>query len=77
MIALTALEASLDIWDMVSMAEVRAKSIELCDLFITEVEARCPTLELASPRDGQNRGSQVSFKFENAYAGMQALSQTG
>lgn len=72
-IALTALEASLDIWDMVSMADVRTKSIELCDLFISEVEARCPNLELASPRDGNSRGSQVSFKFEHAYAGMQAL----
>jgi len=76
-IALTALEASLDIWDMVSMADVRAKSIELCDLFISEVEARCPILELASPRDGNNRGSQVSFKFEHAYAGMQALIANG
>lgn len=76
-IALTALEASLDIWDMVSMADVRAKSIELCDLFISEVEARCPTLELASPRDGNSRGSQVSFKFEHAYAGMQALIANG
>ncbi|GLQ16013.1 kynureninase [Maritalea porphyrae] len=76
-IALTALEASLDIWDMVSMADVRAKSIQLCDLFISEVEARCPNLELASPRDGNNRGSQVSFKFEHAYAGMQALIANG
>lgn len=76
-IALTALEASLDIWDMVSMADVRAKSIELCDLFISEVEARCPNLELASPRDGNSRGSQVSFKFEHAYAGMQALIANG
>jgi len=76
-IALTALEASLDIWDMVSMADVRAKSIELCDLFISEVEARCPNLELASPRDGNSRGSQVSFKFEHAYACMQALIANG
>ena len=76
-IALTALEASLDIWDMVNMADVRAKSIELCDLFITEVEARCPTLALASPRDGHARGSQISFKFDHAYAGMQALIDNG
>ncbi len=72
-IALTALESALDIWDMVSMADVRAKSIELCDLFISEVEARCPELELNSPRDGENRGSQVTFKFNEGYAAMQAL----
>lgn len=76
-IALTALEASLDIWDMVNMADVRAKSIELCDLFIAEVEKRCPTLTLASPRDGVNRGSQISFKFDHAYAAMQALIDNG
>jgi kynureninase len=72
-IALTALESSLDIWDMVSMADVRAKSIVLCDLFIAEVEKRCPELELNSPRDGQSRGSQVTFKFHEGYAAMQAL----
>ena len=72
-IALTALESALDIWEMVSMADVRAKSIELCDLFISEVEARCPELELNSPRDGENRGSQVTFKFKEGYAAMQAL----
>lgn len=72
-IALTALESSLDIWDMVSMADVRAKSIELCDLFIAEVEKRSPELTLNSPRDGANRGSQVTFKFHEGYAAMQAL----
>ena len=72
-IALSALESALDIWEMVSMADVRAKSIELCDLFISEVEARCPELELNSPRDGENRGSQVTFKFKEGYAAMQAL----
>ena len=76
-IALTALEASLDIWDMVSMKEVRQKSIELCDLFISEVEQNCPTLTLNSPRDGINRGSQITFKFDNGYAAMQALIDRG
>ncbi|KXF90611.1 kynureninase [Phaeobacter inhibens] len=74
---LAALEASMDIWDMADMADVRAKSIELCDLFITEVEARCPDLTLASPRDGTVRGSQVSFRFHEGYAAMQALIARG
>jgi len=76
-IALTALESSLDIWDMVSMTDVRAKSIELCDLFIAEVEKRCPQLTLNSPRDGTQRGSQVTFKFDEGYAAMQALIDHG
>ena len=70
---LTALEASLDIWDLVDMDDVRAKSIELSDLFIELIEASCPDLTLASPRDGHQRGSQVSFRFEHGYAAMQAL----
>ena len=70
---LTALEAALDVWDGVDMEDLRAASIRLSDLFITEVEATCPTLTLASPRDGAQRGSQVSFASENGYPIMQAL----
>ena len=72
-LALAALDAALDAWDGVDMADVREKSIALCDLFIAEVEARCPSLTLGSPRDGKNRGSQVSFLHEEGYAIMQAL----
>ena len=76
-IQLTSLEAAMDIWDQVDMQDLRAKSIELCDLFIAEVEAACPELELASPRDGNQRGSQVSFSFREGYAAMQALIERG
>jgi kynureninase len=76
-IALTALDVALDAWEGVSMADVRAKSIELIDLLIREVERRCPELELASPRDGQRRGSQVSFRHPEGYAIMQALIAQG
>lgn len=70
---LTALEASLDIWDMVDIEDVRAVSIELSSLFIELVEASCPELALASPRDAGRRGSQVSFRCEHGYAAMRAL----
>jgi kynureninase len=76
-LALAALDAALDAWDGVEMAAVREKSIALCDLFIAEVEARCPALTLASPRDGKRRGSQVSFLHEEGYAIMQALIARG
>jgi kynureninase len=76
-LALAALEASLDIWDRVDIAEVRARSIALCDLFIAEVERRCPSLRLVTPRDPASRGSQVSFAFEGGYAAMQALIAQG
>lgn len=76
-IAMAALEAALDAWDGVDMHDVRKASIMLADLFIRDVEARCPELVLASPRDGSKRGSQVSFRHPNGYAIMQALIARG
>ena len=59
------------------MDDVREKSIALCDLFIAEVEKRCPELVLATTRDGSHRGSQVSFRHPQGYAIMQALIARG
>lgn len=67
------LEAALDAWDGVDMHAVRAQSIALMQLFVDEVEARCPGLTLAGPRDMSQRGSHVSFRFEHGYPCMQAL----
>ncbi|WP_050928054.1 kynureninase [Aestuariivita boseongensis] len=74
---LTALETAMDIWDMADMADVRARSIALTEQFIAGIEAACPELELASPRDAEARGSQVSFRFVEGYAAMQALIARG
>lgn len=74
---LAALEEALKVWDTTTMAQIREASVALCDLFITQVEARCPELTLISPRDGSVRGSQVSFSFEHGYAAMQALIAQG
>jgi kynureninase len=76
-LSMASLDAALDVWDGISMAEVRAQSIELSQTFITEVEARCPELVLASPRDPELRGSQVSFAFVEGYAAMQAAIANG
>ncbi|WP_102226227.1 kynureninase [Acidimangrovimonas sediminis] len=74
---LAALEAALDIWDMATMDDVRAQSIALGEAFIAGVEAACPDLTLASPRDPEHRGSQVSFRHPEGYAIMQALIARG
>ena len=74
---LAALEASLDIWDTVDMAALRARSLALTDQFIKGVEGTCPTLTLATPRDHALRGSQVSFRHPEGYAIMQALISKG
>lgn len=76
-LALAALDAALDVWDGVDMADIRAASLALADRFIAGVEARCPELALASPREGEQRGSQVSFRHAEGYAIMQALIARG
>ena len=76
-VQLSILDAALDIWDDIDMTEVRASSIALSEFFIDEVEARCPQLKLASPRDSSQRGSQVSFAFDHGHAAMQALIDQG
>lgn len=76
-VQLSLLDAALDAWEGVDIAELRAASIELSELFIAEVERRCPQLQLASPRDPETRGSQVSFAFDHGYAAMQALIDRG
>ncbi len=69
---MAALDASLDIWDQVDMDDLRTASIALTEQFIAGIEAQCPMLTLASSRNPQERGSQVSFAFEHGYAAMQA-----
>ncbi len=76
-IQLAALEAAMDVWEGVDMADVRAASIALQEVFIREVEACVPELTLSSPRDAEQRGSQVSFRFDEGYAAMQALIARG
>ena len=59
------------------MKQVRTKSIALSELFIKCIETTCPMLTLASPREPEARGSQVSFAFEHGYAAVQALIARG
>ncbi|MRU16732.1 kynureninase [Roseovarius sp. A21] len=71
-LAMASLEAALDIWDGVEMAQVYARAQTLSERFIQGIEATCPMLTLASPRDPDQRGSQVSFRFAHGYEAMQA-----
>jgi kynureninase len=74
---LAALEAALDVWDTVDLADLRAASLSLTDQFIAGVEATCPDLTLATPREHARRGSQVSFRHPQGYAIMQAMIARG
>ncbi len=76
-VQLSILQEALKAWEGVEMEDLRAASIALSELFIREVEQRCPQLSLASPRDPDSRGSQVSFAFDHGYPAMQALIERG
>lgn len=77
-IALTALEEALKVWQGVAMADLRARSLALTDRFIAGVEARCgDRLTLITPREHARRGSQVSLRHPGAYALIQALIAEG
>ncbi|GIZ53583.1 kynureninase [Noviherbaspirillum aridicola] len=73
--SLAMVECGLDIFLRTDMQRIRAKSLALTDLFIRLVEQRCAhhPLELVTPRDHGQRGSQVSFAHPHGYAVMQAL----
>ena len=59
------------------MPELRRKSQRQADLLIALVEASCPGLTLATPRDAARRGSQVSFRHPQAEPIMQSLIARG
>jgi kynureninase len=72
-LALTALQTALEVFDGVSMDDLRAESLSLTDLFIDLVDARLPQFEVITPRDHDRRGSQVALRHPDAYGVIQAL----
>ncbi len=70
-LALSALEASLEAFEGVSVAELRTRSLELTDRFLAGLDDL--GLDAVTPREHARRGSQVSFRHERAYGVVQAL----
>lgn len=76
-LSMAALDAALDVFENVDMLALWERSIALSEDFVRRVEADCPELEFASPRDPAQRGAQVSFRFTEGYAAMQAMIARG
>ncbi len=77
-LAMTALEAGLDVALRAPIEAVRAKSLRQAALLIELVAAlRDPALSLATPTDEAARGSQVAFRHAHADAIVQALIARG
>jgi kynureninase len=77
-LSMAALDAALDVWEGISLDQVRAKSIRQCESFAALVERWMPNVfELVSPRDSARRGSQVCLRHPQAGPIMQALIARG
>ena len=77
-IALGALGGALEVFERTSMAELRAKSLALTDLFNELVEEAVPgVFEVVTPREHTRRGSQVALRHRDGYGVVQALIERG
>ncbi|WP_229924319.1 kynureninase [Streptomyces sulfonofaciens] len=78
-LSMLALEAALDVWDGVRIADVRAKSLALTDFFLKCVAAYVPPgrVEVVTPLPHGERGSQVALRCPDAGAVMERLIARG
>jgi kynureninase len=78
-LALAALDAALDVFDGVSIDDLRAKSVALGELFIELVDERLGDtgVVVGSPREASRRGSHVSLVHPSAGKVVDALCERG
>ncbi|WP_225824788.1 kynureninase [Streptomyces naphthomycinicus] len=78
-LSLLALEAALDVWDGVSVAAVRAKSLALTDFFLECVAAYTEPgrVECVTPERHEERGSQIALRCPDAGEVMKRLIARG
>ncbi|MEU6914014.1 kynureninase [Streptomyces olindensis] len=78
-LSMLALEAALEVWDGVSVAAVRAKSLALTDFFLECVAAYVPEgrVECLTPMAHEERGSQIALRCGDAGDVMKRLIEQG
>jgi kynureninase len=78
-LSLAALECGVETIARAGIGRLRLKSVALTDLFVRLVEQECAAFgfSLASPREAEERGSQVSLRHPEGYAIVQALIARG
>lgn len=76
-IGLSVLSRALDIFDGVSIDDIRSRSLQLTQLFIDSADRQLAPygFVVASPRDPEIRGSHVSLRHTQGYAVMQELAR--
>lgn len=78
-IAMSALDVALDVWRNVDMLTIQSKSASLAQVFLRLMQSHqsLDDLTLCSPVDARQRGSQLAFSHNDAYAICQALIEKG
>lgn len=78
-LSMKSLEAALEIFSEVSMADIRAKSMSLTGLFIDLFDAHLAPrgFMLASPRESESRGSHVALGFAGGKGLVDQMSAQG
>jgi kynureninase len=76
-LGLAALEVGVDLIAEIGVGRLYGKSQALSEFFLESLMAHGVEIELVSPPRANDRGSQLSFRHENAYAICQALIARG
>ncbi|MFT5840424.1 MAG: kynureninase, partial [Flavobacteriales bacterium] len=78
-ISMCALDTALDVWQDVNMVQIRNKSKALANTFLELIHTHSclEDLDLCSPDDAKQRGSQLAFSHDDAFAICQALIEKG
>ncbi len=78
-LSMSVMDAALSVFAGVDMAELRAKSIALGELFAQLVASNedLSELTLISPQNGHHRGSQLAYRHPDAYSICQVLIERG
>ncbi|WP_286255567.1 kynureninase [Streptomyces graminofaciens] len=78
-LSMLALEAALDVWEGVSIDQIRAKSLALTDFFLHCVAAYVPEgrVESLTPTAHRERGSQIALRCSDAGEVMKRLIAQG
>jgi kynureninase len=78
-IAMAVLSAALDLFEQVTMSQIREKSVAMTHFYqgLIEQSQTLSDLVMASPITSDNRGSQLAYRHPQAYALCQALISHG
>lgn len=82
-LSMSAVDAALDLYDSVTIDDIRNKTMALGEYFLKCLNASSTKLDLGeklkciSPLKPNERGSQLSFEYEHAYGLCQALIERG